>query len=132
MDNKGSHLPKHVAAVIPHAEEAEHFAVQLQELLELVKGRRSGVCAQGSRLLPTLSVGVHRQVLWYIHNDAFTFQKILKENCKSKLKYCDPVVCYLSWSDLLGAYKICCHTLRVRSLYGLRPLFVRLTSVYNT
>ena len=87
MDNKGPHLPKHVAAVVPHAEEAQHFAVQLQELLELVEGRGRGVRAQRSRLLPTLDVGVCRHGLRGVHDDTLTFQKVLMEDWKPTLQH---------------------------------------------
>jgi len=46
MEDELPHLPKHLVPVIPDAVEAQHFAVHLQELTQLVKVCRSLVCPQ--------------------------------------------------------------------------------------
>ena len=80
MDNEWSHLPEHVIAVIPHAVEAQNFAVQFKKLLLFVEGRRCGVGAQGGGILAALNVRVGRQVLTGVDLQAFTLEEILDSN----------------------------------------------------
>jgi len=82
MDNEWSHLPEHVVAVIPHAVEAQDFAVQLKKLLLFVEGRGCGVGAQGCGILAALNVRVGRQVLTGVDLQAFTLEEILDSSNK--------------------------------------------------
>ena len=72
MDNKLPHLPKHGVPVVPDAVEAQHFAVHLQELAQLVKVRRGFVGAESRGFGTAVTVGIGGAALGLVHLQTFT------------------------------------------------------------
>ena len=70
------HLPEHALPVVPDAVEAEHVAVHLQELPQLVEDGGGGVGVL--RLATGLHAGVLGPLLWRVEVDALTAHELLE------------------------------------------------------